>query len=72
MHVFTADPKQLIIENVVSKKDKRSKMKFVCLGTIDDRLQIYRDVEAKHPRALAPKRLPLNFTSGQFFLKRSH
>jgi len=30
------------------------------------RLKIYEDAKTKFPRALAPKRLPLNFTAGNW------
>lgn len=34
-------------------------------GTVDKRLQIYEDVGKRHPRAVFPKRLPLNFVFGK-------
>uniref|UniRef100_A0A8C4TBB8 N-alpha-acetyltransferase 16, NatA auxiliary subunit n=1 Tax=Erpetoichthys calabaricus TaxID=27687 RepID=A0A8C4TBB8_ERPCA len=36
-------------------------------STIEKRLQIYEDIGKLHPRAMSPKRLPLNFVSGDNF-----
>lgn len=35
--------------------------------TVEDRLKIYLELQEKFPRSQAPKRLPLNFTSGSAF-----
>ncbi|CAH1778361.1 unnamed protein product [Owenia fusiformis] len=39
------------------------------IKSVDDRLKIYNDVLETYPRASAPKRLPINFTSGSTFKK---
>uniref|UniRef100_A0A8B9Q050 N(alpha)-acetyltransferase 16, NatA auxiliary subunit n=1 Tax=Apteryx owenii TaxID=8824 RepID=A0A8B9Q050_APTOW len=36
-------------------------------STLEERLQIYEDVNKRHPRAVSPRRLPLNFVSGEKF-----
>ncbi|MEE6522218.1 hypothetical protein FKM82_020654 [Ascaphus truei] len=33
-------------------------------ATIEERLQIYEEVGKRHPRAVSPRRLPLNFVTG--------
>uniref|UniRef100_A0A8C6ZJJ8 N-alpha-acetyltransferase 16, NatA auxiliary subunit n=1 Tax=Nothoprocta perdicaria TaxID=30464 RepID=A0A8C6ZJJ8_NOTPE len=40
---------------------------FLPHGTLEERLQIYEDVSKRHPRAVSPRRLPLNFVSGEKF-----
>jgi peptide alpha-N-acetyltransferase len=32
---------------------------------VNDRVQFYKDIHVKYPRALLPRRLPLNFTTGK-------
>uniref|UniRef100_A0A7M4DX46 N-alpha-acetyltransferase 16, NatA auxiliary subunit n=1 Tax=Crocodylus porosus TaxID=8502 RepID=A0A7M4DX46_CROPO len=36
-------------------------------STLEERLQIYEEVSKRHPRAVSPRRLPLNFVSGEKF-----
>ncbi|EMP34362.1 N-alpha-acetyltransferase 16, NatA auxiliary subunit [Chelonia mydas] len=36
-------------------------------GTLEERLQIYEEVSKRHPRAVSPRRLPLNFVPGETF-----
>ncbi|XP_060089542.1 N-alpha-acetyltransferase 16, NatA auxiliary subunit isoform X1 [Heteronotia binoei] len=35
--------------------------------TLEDRLQIYEEISKRHPRAVSPRRLPLNFVTGEKF-----
>lgn len=38
---------------------------FLChTETLDDRLRVYTNMAEKFPKALAPRRLPLDFISG--------
>lgn len=37
---------------------------LLIIGTLEERLQIYEEVSKRHPRAVSPRRLPLNFVSG--------
>jgi hypothetical protein len=37
----------------------------LCLATAEERLKIYDDVAGKFPKAYAPRRLPLDFLSGE-------
>lgn len=39
-------------------------MYLLIIGTLEERLQIYEEVSKRHPRAVSPRRLPLNFVSG--------
>ncbi|XP_069061436.1 N-alpha-acetyltransferase 16, NatA auxiliary subunit isoform X2 [Pleurodeles waltl] len=41
--------------------------RFFNTGSIDDILWIYDEVSKKHPRAVSPRRLPLNYVSGDRF-----
>ena len=42
---------------------------FLCiLATVEARLEIYKQAETKHPRAMCPRRLPMNFLSGIYSL----
>uniref|UniRef100_A0A674IMK1 N(alpha)-acetyltransferase 16, NatA auxiliary subunit n=1 Tax=Terrapene triunguis TaxID=2587831 RepID=A0A674IMK1_9SAUR len=36
-------------------------------STLEERLQIYEEVSKRHPRAVSPRRLPLNFVPGETF-----
>ncbi|KAM4797351.1 N-alpha-acetyltransferase 16, NatA auxiliary subunit [Rhinophrynus dorsalis] len=36
-------------------------------ATVDERLQIYEEISKRHPRAVSPRRLPLNFVTGEKF-----
>ncbi|XP_040123093.1 N-alpha-acetyltransferase 16, NatA auxiliary subunit isoform X3 [Oryx dammah] len=36
-------------------------------GTLEERLQIYEDISKQHPRAISPRRLPLNLVPGEKF-----
>ncbi|XP_070656100.1 N-alpha-acetyltransferase 16, NatA auxiliary subunit isoform X3 [Bos indicus] len=36
-------------------------------GTLEERLQIYEDISKQHPRAISPRRLPLNLAPGEKF-----
>ncbi|XP_068924748.1 N-alpha-acetyltransferase 16, NatA auxiliary subunit isoform X3 [Petaurus breviceps papuanus] len=36
-------------------------------GTLEERLHIYEEISKRHPRALSPRRLPLNFAPGEKF-----
>nr|XP_042141188.1 N-alpha-acetyltransferase 16, NatA auxiliary subunit isoform X2 [Peromyscus maniculatus bairdii] len=36
-------------------------------GSSDERLQIYEEISKQHPRAVSPRRLPLNFVPGKKF-----
>uniref|UniRef100_A0A8C3RSF7 N-alpha-acetyltransferase 16, NatA auxiliary subunit n=1 Tax=Chelydra serpentina TaxID=8475 RepID=A0A8C3RSF7_CHESE len=40
---------------------------FLPHGTLEERLQIYEEVSKRHPRAVSPRRLPLNFVPGETF-----
>ncbi|KAL8189827.1 UNVERIFIED_CONTAM: N-alpha-acetyltransferase 16, NatA auxiliary subunit, partial [Gekko kuhli] len=35
--------------------------------TLEDRLQVYEEISKRHPRAVSPRRLPLNFVTGEKF-----
>ncbi|XP_044635845.1 N-alpha-acetyltransferase 16, NatA auxiliary subunit isoform X4 [Equus asinus] len=36
-------------------------------GTLEERLQIYEEISKQHPRAISPRRLPLNLVPGEKF-----
>ncbi|XP_042541617.1 N-alpha-acetyltransferase 16, NatA auxiliary subunit isoform X3 [Dipodomys spectabilis] len=36
-------------------------------GTLEERLQIYEEISQQHPRAIVPRRLPLNLVTGEKF-----
>ncbi|OCT95551.1 N-alpha-acetyltransferase 16, NatA auxiliary subunit isoform X1 [Xenopus laevis] len=36
-------------------------------ATVEKRLQIYEEINKRHPKAVSPRRLPLNFASGEKF-----
>lgn len=38
-------------------------------GSVEERLKIYKEFQEKFPRTQMPRRLPLNFTSGEVFRK---
>ncbi|XP_070327275.1 N-alpha-acetyltransferase 16, NatA auxiliary subunit isoform X3 [Odocoileus virginianus] len=40
---------------------------FLPHGTLEERLQIYEDISKQHPRAISPRRLPLNLVPGEKF-----
>ncbi|XP_075805770.1 N-alpha-acetyltransferase 16, NatA auxiliary subunit [Microtus pennsylvanicus] len=41
--------------------------KALQLRSLDERLQIYEEISKQHPRAVSPRRLPLNFVPGKKF-----
>ncbi|KAM7321271.1 hypothetical protein ACRRTK_019363 [Alexandromys fortis] len=41
--------------------------KALQLRSLDERLQIYEEISKKHPRAVSPRRLPLNLVPGKKF-----
>nr|XP_020735414.1 N-alpha-acetyltransferase 16, NatA auxiliary subunit isoform X4 [Odocoileus virginianus texanus] len=41
--------------------------KALQLSTLEERLQIYEDISKQHPRAISPRRLPLNLVPGEKF-----
>ncbi|MXQ84667.1 hypothetical protein E5288_WYG016815 [Bos mutus] len=41
--------------------------KALQLSTLEERLQIYEDISKQHPRAISPRRLPLNLAPGEKF-----
>ncbi|XP_057642536.1 N-alpha-acetyltransferase 16, NatA auxiliary subunit isoform X1 [Chionomys nivalis] len=41
--------------------------KALQLRTLDERLQIYEEISKQHPRAVSPRRLPLNLVPGKKF-----
>ncbi|XP_065758382.1 N-alpha-acetyltransferase 16, NatA auxiliary subunit isoform X2 [Muntiacus reevesi] len=41
--------------------------KALQLSTLEERLQIYEDISKQHPRAISPRRLPLNLVPGERF-----
>ncbi|KAL1780933.1 N-alpha-acetyltransferase 16, auxiliary subunit [Sigmodon hispidus] len=41
--------------------------KALQLHSVDERIQIYEEISEQHPRAVSPRRLPLNFVSGKKF-----
>ncbi|XP_019302946.1 N-alpha-acetyltransferase 16, NatA auxiliary subunit isoform X1 [Panthera pardus] len=40
---------------------------FLPHGTLEERLQIYEEISKQHPRAISPRRLPLNLAPGEKF-----
>ncbi|XP_036310675.1 N-alpha-acetyltransferase 16, NatA auxiliary subunit isoform X12 [Pipistrellus kuhlii] len=40
---------------------------FLPHGTLEERLQIYEEISKQHPRAISPRRLPLNLVPGEKF-----
>ncbi|XP_014645437.1 PREDICTED: N-alpha-acetyltransferase 16, NatA auxiliary subunit isoform X4 [Ceratotherium simum simum] len=40
---------------------------FLPHGTLEERLQIYEEISKQHPRAMSPRRLPLNLVPGEKF-----
>uniref|UniRef100_A0A8D1PFQ1 N-alpha-acetyltransferase 16, NatA auxiliary subunit n=1 Tax=Sus scrofa TaxID=9823 RepID=A0A8D1PFQ1_PIG len=40
---------------------------FLPHGTLEERLQIYEEISQQHPRAISPRRLPLNLVPGAKF-----
>ncbi|XP_069882782.1 N-alpha-acetyltransferase 16, NatA auxiliary subunit isoform X1 [Dipodomys merriami] len=41
--------------------------KALQLSTLEERLQIYEEISQQHPRAIVPRRLPLNLVTGEKF-----
>uniref|UniRef100_A0A2K6F4N0 N-alpha-acetyltransferase 16, NatA auxiliary subunit n=1 Tax=Propithecus coquereli TaxID=379532 RepID=A0A2K6F4N0_PROCO len=41
--------------------------KALQLSTLEERLQIYEEISKQHPRAISPRRLPLNLVPGEKF-----
>ncbi|XP_040304485.1 N-alpha-acetyltransferase 16, NatA auxiliary subunit isoform X2 [Herpailurus yagouaroundi] len=41
--------------------------KALQLSTLEERLQIYEEISKQHPRAISPRRLPLNLAPGEKF-----
>ncbi|XP_064126139.1 N-alpha-acetyltransferase 16, NatA auxiliary subunit isoform X4 [Loxodonta africana] len=40
---------------------------FLPHGTLEERLQIYEEISKQHPRAISPRRIPLNLVPGEKF-----
>ncbi|XP_045143025.1 N-alpha-acetyltransferase 16, NatA auxiliary subunit [Echinops telfairi] len=40
---------------------------FLPHGTLEERIQVYEEISKQHPRAISPRRLPLNLVPGEKF-----
>ncbi|GAB1299121.1 N-alpha-acetyltransferase 16, NatA auxiliary subunit [Apodemus speciosus] len=59
--------KNLIYWNAENRCYYEGLEKALQLRSLDERLQIYEEISKQHPRAVSPRRLPLNFVPGKKF-----
>ncbi|XP_052046819.1 N-alpha-acetyltransferase 16, NatA auxiliary subunit isoform X3 [Apodemus sylvaticus] len=59
--------KNLIFWNAENRCYYEGLEKALQLRSLDERLQIYEEISKQHPRAVSPRRLPLNFVPGKKF-----
>uniref|UniRef100_A0A8D1TUL3 N-alpha-acetyltransferase 16, NatA auxiliary subunit n=1 Tax=Sus scrofa TaxID=9823 RepID=A0A8D1TUL3_PIG len=56
-----------VCDKLLVEEIKGSLGPFLPHGTLEERLQIYEEISQQHPRAISPRRLPLNLVPGAKF-----